>query len=287
MPQLFKNAFVLVTDVNPTAPALQELAAPKRFAPCFSNEAISTGFIEPDPTRPGEWCIAAPGGLFMAFMIEKKSVPSSAVKREVAKLARQAEEATGRKPGKKALKELKQQAIDALLPRAFPRQTQVNIWFDVDCMRVIIGSSSLPVIDLVTSAVSGALGVSVRYTPAGESSQLSDALTQWVQDQNTSTEELELAGESHLVGEAREKASVAHVDLLASALVSEPILPLRVLRTGLAWITDGVSFMLCHDFSMRKIKHSTKPEKGSDFAAEAALECLPLRRLITTINAAI
>jgi recombination associated protein RdgC len=53
----------------------------------------------------------------MRLMVEQKVLPSSVVKRRVGELARQSEKATGRKPGKRHAKELKEEATLALLPQ--------------------------------------------------------------------------------------------------------------------------------------------------------------------------
>ena len=64
----------------------------------------------------------------MALMIERKALPSAVVKRRTDELVQQVEHSSGRKPGKKETKELKEQATLELLPMAFTKQSVTRVW---------------------------------------------------------------------------------------------------------------------------------------------------------------
>ncbi|MDP1092476.1 recombination-associated protein RdgC, partial [Klebsiella pneumoniae] len=58
---------------------------------------------------------------------EQRLLPSSVVQERVDELCEHIEETTGRKPGKKAKKDLKEQAQHELLPRAFTQTSATQV----------------------------------------------------------------------------------------------------------------------------------------------------------------
>src|SRR5690606_37532068 len=72
------------------------------------------------------------GQRILRFMIETKSVPGAAIRKKAQEAADHIEASTGRKPGKKETKALREDALLALLPQAFPKQTAILVWIDLE-----------------------------------------------------------------------------------------------------------------------------------------------------------
>lgn len=113
-----------------------------QFVPCVPSQAESIGFV--------------PSDKHLIVRIEHKVVPAQALKRRVDELAAQVFEQTARKPSKKALAELKEQAHLELLPRAFPKTKDVHVTFLADPHSgarnlLLIGSTSQGDLDAVTT----------------------------------------------------------------------------------------------------------------------------------------
>ena len=62
--------------------------------------------------------------------IETRAVPGEAVRRKAQEAIDQIEKTTGRKPGKKEARDIRDDALLALLPQAFPRLGQVTVWLN-------------------------------------------------------------------------------------------------------------------------------------------------------------
>lgn len=101
-----------------------------QFNPCLPHDDKSVGWVPPRNEQHGALIESVNGHYILKLMIETKSVPASAIKKEVEKAADHIEQTTGRKPGKKERKALKEDAYAALLPSAFPRQSSVLVWVD-------------------------------------------------------------------------------------------------------------------------------------------------------------
>ncbi len=78
-----------------------------RFTPCGASQEKSVGWVEPRGEAHGPLVESVGRQLILKLKIETKTVPGSVVTRKAKERAAQIEESTGRKPGKKAIRELK------------------------------------------------------------------------------------------------------------------------------------------------------------------------------------
>ena len=85
-------------------------------------------WIEPRGEKHGPLVEAIGGQWVLRLMTEQRVVPGSVVKRRTDEIADQIEEQTGRRPGKKQTKELKEQALLELLPMAFTKVGTSWVW---------------------------------------------------------------------------------------------------------------------------------------------------------------
>jgi len=150
---MFKNLVVYRLSAlggEPWGATLTEVEdglAKARFMPCGTTQPMSAGWVSPRHGDGGEGGMAPlvesiGGQWLMRLMVEQKVLPSAVVKRRVEELAKKSEQATGRKPGKRHAKELKEEAVLALLPQAFTKQASVNVWMDTKAQLLVIDASS-------------------------------------------------------------------------------------------------------------------------------------------------
>lgn len=133
---------------------LEFMAAEASFTPCNPSQERSVGWVPPRGEAHGAMVENPVAGHYiLKLMIETKSVPSAAVKAKAQEAADQIEQTTGRKPGKKETKELREDAMLALLPQAFPKQTAVWVWIDVAAGTLVHDASSQGKGDEVVTAL--------------------------------------------------------------------------------------------------------------------------------------
>ena len=98
---------------------LQEALNPSRFVACGSSQPLSSGWVAPRGLDHAPLAESVGGQWLLRLMVEKKVLPGAVVKRRADEMAAQIERQTGRKPGRRQTKELKEDALHELLPLAF------------------------------------------------------------------------------------------------------------------------------------------------------------------------
>jgi recombination associated protein RdgC len=138
------------------------------FIECGATQQKSQGWVPPRGDAHGALVEAVDGQRLIKLMTEQRVLPGSVVKRRVEEMAEQVEQSSGRKPGKKMLKELKEQATLELLPLAFTKQSSIAVWINPKqhCLMVDASSQSKAdeVVSLLVKALDGRLAVSTIQT---------------------------------------------------------------------------------------------------------------------------
>ena len=151
----------------------------KKFTPCGATQERASGWAPPRGHEHGTMVESIDRHLIMRFVRETKAVPGQAITREldaqVAKIQREQD----RKVGRKEKRELREEVVRKLLPHAFAKRVDVPVWIDLECGRLIIGSTSTAVTDLITSALVQAMpGAKIDYLNTQVAPQA--AMTQWL-----------------------------------------------------------------------------------------------------------
>lgn len=123
------------------------------FTPCGATQEHSAGWVPPRGEAHGALIESIGGHLIAKLMIETKAVPADLVKRKAAEEAALIKQSTGRKPGKKEMKALREDALLALLPMAFPKQSARLVWIDPVARTLVIEASSQSKADAVVTAL--------------------------------------------------------------------------------------------------------------------------------------
>lgn len=158
---MFKNLIVyrLAPEWQPDATAAEAALQAARFTPCGLTQPISAGFVEPRGVAHGPLLELVGGQWLLKLQTESRLLPSAVVKRRVDELAEQIEQQTGRQPGKREKRELKDQATLELLPQAFTRQGATRVWIDPQARALLVDASSAKraedVVTLLTKALPG------------------------------------------------------------------------------------------------------------------------------------
>ena len=157
---MFKNATIYRCTA---APAIGDLP---EFVACGPTQQQSAGFV---PVAKGMGLLEKVGGdQFARLQIETKKAPAAAVKRRAEELAEEIEKQTGRKPGRKGMKELKEQALLELLPNVIPARKTIGVVL-LGSGWIVIDSTSATICDLVvTELVKATPGMVVQAARTNE-----------------------------------------------------------------------------------------------------------------------
>jgi len=181
---LFKN--LIVYRLGPDGPAnmsqIQDALERDRFIECGLTQAMAVGWIEPRGVAHGPLIEVIDGQWLLTLQVEQRILPGAVVRRKAEELAAQVEKATGRKPGKKQMRELKDQATLDLLPLSFTKRVAVKIWIAPAQRLLMIDAGSAARADLALTALTKSLvGVSAQGIQTELSATV--AMTEWLASQ--------------------------------------------------------------------------------------------------------
>ena len=176
----FKNLklFRLSGDWKTSADQLDALLAKESFVSAGAAAPMSSGWV---PPREGDLRLAYAVGrqILCAFRTEKKLLPASVINQFVKVRAVELEDQQGFKPGRKQMRDLKEEVTESLLPRAFSLQRDTRLWIDPVNHWVIVDTASASKVEEVISALGRVLHpfpmlpVQVNVSPA-------TAMTEWI-----------------------------------------------------------------------------------------------------------
>jgi len=259
-----------------------------RFVPCGATQDKAVGWIEPRGEAHGPLVESVAGQRILKLQIETKGVPGSVVKKKAQEEADHIEATTGRKPGKKETKALREDALLALLPQAFARQMTVWVWIDLKNGWLVTDASSQGKLDEVVTALVRAFdGLAVTLLQTAVTPQT--AMTQWLSA--TTPDEwpggFAVERECELKSGDEEKSAVKFTrHNLATDEVRKHITEGK-LPTRLAMSWEGrIGFTLTESLQVKKINFlegvfDGRPDEGENgFDADVALSTGELQKLI-------
>jgi recombination associated protein RdgC len=188
------------------------------------------------------------------------------------------------------VKELKEEIVHSLLPRAFPKRGNTLIWIDLQAQRIVIGAASAKKADKVLTQLADLLGGGLRLTQLQTELSPATAMATWLSEQEAPAG-FSIDRECELKQPDSEKAAVRYArHTLDIAEVGQHIQQGK-LPTQLAMTWAGrVSFVLTEALAIKKIKlldvvleANQGAKDGKDdggFDADVALTTGELRRLL-------
>lgn len=289
---MFKNASIYRLAL--THPITEDMLAAQAFAPCGQTQEQSTGWAPPRGQEHGALLEAVGGELVLKLMIEQRKVPTQALNDAVDARIKEVEDATGRKPGKKERRELKEETLLAMLPKAFPKRSAVMGWIDrANGLLVIDTASQARADEFVTALIKSVPGANVALLQTATAPQA--GMTQWLLAPTPDDwpENLAVERECVLKSTGEEAASVRYTrHHLAGDDVRKHIMEGKLPnRLALSW--DGrLGFVLDDCLRLRKVNFLDgvlgKADEHEDrFDADVALATGTLGPAIADLLAAL
>lgn len=283
----FKNLqiFRLAAPLPYSAEQLAEKLARISFAGCSSAEMQSQGWDA--PRGDGPLVHALNQQWLLALATEKKLLPSSVINQVAKAKAAQIEEEQGFAPGRKRMKEIKEQVVDELLPRAFGIKRQTRVWIDNDNRWLVVDASSPAraddVVKLLLKSVDKLALESLRTKLSPQS-----AMTAWLAA-SEAPKGFTIDQDSELKAAGEDKATIRYVrHTLDPEDVQRHIAAgKQCTRLALTW-NDRVSFVLSDTLCLKRIKPldvlDEEKDKGMNederFDADFTLMCGELAKLL-------
>ena len=178
---MFKNLclYRLGPAGAPALTVLQDGLDKARFAPCAPTQPLSIGWVPPRGEAHAPLVELIDGQWLMELRFEHKLLPGAVVREHAEALAQRIEAETGRRPPKRQMREIKEQASFELLPQAFTKQAAVRVWIDPKAQRLMLDAGSQARIDATLTALVDAapslapMALNTELSPAG-------AMAEWL-----------------------------------------------------------------------------------------------------------
>jgi recombination associated protein RdgC len=201
---------------------------------------------------------------------------------------------TGRRPKGKAAREIKEEIVYELLPRAFPKRSTTLVWIDLKARRVLIGAASGKKADAVATQLVDLFG-GLRLAPLQTALSPATAMSAWLSERQAPAR-FSVDRECELKQPDSEKATVRYarhtldIDELGEH-IKQGKLPTQLAMT---W-NSRVSFVLTETLALKKIKlldvvlEDSSPADGADsgFDADVAITTGELQHLLPDLIAAL
>ncbi len=263
----FKNLIVFRLPRNwaVSADALEERLRPQAFAPVAGLAEASIGWA---PPREDDLRLVYPLGrqLLLALRQEKKLLPAKVVSQVLKQRVERIEEAEGFKPGRKRLKELKEQVRDELLPRAFTLSSDTRVWIDpAEGWLVVDAASAAKADDVFSLLVKAIDGFPAR--PLRVAGEVSTTMTAWLSSDEapagfTIDQDAELKARGGKATIRYANQSLEHDDIVRHTRAGK-----QCTKLALTW-AGRVSFVLTDRLEIRRVR-ALDVLKESGAAADA------------------
>ncbi|WP_274644537.1 recombination-associated protein RdgC [Pseudomonas serbica] len=252
----FKNLLVyrLTTDLELDAEALETALATKPARPCASQELTTYGFVA--PFGKGEDApLVHVSGDFMLISARKQEriLPGAVVRDALKEKVDEIEESQQRKVYKKERDQIKDEIIQAFLPRAFIRNSSTFAAIDLKKGLILVNSASPKKAEDLLSTVREVLGT-LPVRPLTVKIAPSATMTEWVNTQKAAEDffvldNCELRDTHEDGGIVRCKRQDLTSDEVKNHLDTGKV----VTQLSLAW-TDKLSFNLDDRMNIKAIK---------------------------------
>lgn len=152
---MFKNLMLyrIEKSWSKTTAQIEAGLAQMRFRDCGATQEKSVGWSEPRGEKHGMLVESVAGQLILRLTMESKVLPASVVKRRAEEKIEKLEESTGRKMSRMEKKDLREETLLDLLPKAFTRISNTTVWIDPAARLLAIDAAGQTKADEIVAAL--------------------------------------------------------------------------------------------------------------------------------------
>ena len=244
---------------------MEQWLAPHAFQLGSSVEMQRHGWAS--PRDDGALVYSTHRQMLLVFRSEKKLLPASVVNQVTKARAQEVEEQQGFKPGRKQLRELKEQVTDELLPRAFSIRRDTRVWIDTVNGWLVIDAASQAVADdvraLLVKSIDQLPLASVRVVASPVA-----AMTGWlISGEAPAGFTLDQDAELRSSGEGNATVRYVGHALDADDMRRHIEAGKQCMRLAMTW-SDRVSFVLTPSLIVKRVKPLDVVKEAADSAAQ-------------------
>lgn len=267
----FKNLriFRLLPSWSCTAQSLEEALEKNAFRPGGSQDMQSLGWVP--PREGGPLVHALDGQYLISLRAEKKLLPATVINQFTKIRAQEIEEQQGYKPGRKQMREIKEDITDELLPKAFSIYRDTNVWIDTRNHWLVIDAAAAAKGDEIMGMLAKALEpfpivpLYVELSPAS-------AMTNWlVSDEPPAAFTIDQDTELRSTSESRAVVRYVRHSIDIDEVRKHVETGKQCTRLALTW-ADRVSFVLTDGLEVKRVAPLDVLKENQDASAQNEAE---------------
>jgi len=259
----FKNLRIyrLAPSWNSSVDALEDALARQAFQPSGSRDMQSLGWT---PPRENSGLVYALDGQYLLNLrTDKKLLPTTVINQVAKAKAQEIEEQQGFKPGRKQMKEIKEQVTDELLPKAFSIYRDTRVWLDTRNHWLVIDAAAAAKSDEVLGLLAKSLDT-FPVTPLHVEQSPAAAMTNWLVSDEAPAgfsidQDTELRSTSDSGAAVRYVRQTVEIDDVRKHVQSGK----QCTRLALTW-ADRVSFVLTEGLDIKRLSPLDVIKEGQD-----------------------
>jgi recombination associated protein RdgC len=282
---------------SPGADALADALSRFSFVPCGPTEPRKAGWVPPRGAEHAALVESVGGHCLMRLQVETRLLPASAVRDRLEEELDAIEARTGRRPGGKTRRELREQIEHTLLPQAFTRRTGTLVWIDPQAHRLVIGTATASAADAVLAELSESFGTNLPLARLDTKHSPSSAMASWLIE-GEAPAGFSIDRDCELRQADAERATVRYArhpldDAEIARHIQQGKMPVQL---ALTW-ADRVSFVLTDELRVKRLafldhdspsagtgsRVAGADEQDDPFDADAALLTGELSRMIAAL----
>jgi recombination associated protein RdgC len=179
MPALMKNLTIFTFTREPDFSDLEERLAPLAFNPCLPTDLCRYGFSPALGEQSQLLGHQVEQQILLRVRTETRTVPTDEIRRECQKRIDAQENTLGRALNKKERDDIKNDAIESLLPRAFSKFADTLIWINLADRYLVVSDISSGKVDTAMALLRKAIG-SLPVVPFDLDAAVEETMSGWV-----------------------------------------------------------------------------------------------------------
>lgn len=252
-----------------TPDVLESALAKQAFRPSGSRDMQSLGWTA--PREDSGLVYALDGQYLINLRTDKKLLPTTVINQFAKAKAQDIEEQQGFKPGRKQMKEIKEQVTDELLPKAFSIYRDTKVWLDTRNHWLVIDAGAAAKSDEVLGLLAKSLET-FPVTPLHVEQSPGAAMTNWLISDEPPAEfsidqDTELRSTSDSGAAVRYVRQTVEIDDVRKHVQAGK----QCTRLAMTW-ADRVSFVLTEGLDIKRVNPLDVLKEGQDSSAHNEAE---------------
>lgn len=267
----FKNlkVFRLALSWSISSEALEAALEKQAFQPGSSQDMQRLGWVA--PREDSGLVYALDGQRLITLRAEKKLLPATVINQAARAKAQDIEEQQGFKPGRRQMKEIKEQVTEELMPKAFSVYRDTRVWIDTKNHWLVIDAAAAARCDEVLGMLAKTLK-SFPVAPLYLQKSPAAAMTSWLLTDEpplgfTIDQHTELKSTSESRAQIRYVRQSMDIDDVRKHVEAGK----QCTRLALTW-ADRVSFVLTDALEIKRVNPLDVVKEGQDAGARNEAE---------------